>query len=222
MSIPSLPIAFAAGVLSFLSPCILPLVPIYIAILAGASTTSQVSRQLTFFRVLSFIAGFSLVFTGLGASAGLIGAVAPAGLLERIAGALLLVFGLFLLASIRFHRLNYELHFGRFPGRAGYLHSFLVGAAFSLGWTPCVGPILGGILALASGSQTVWQGMYLLAAYSLGLGAPFLLFGLAIGSATPVTRWLSRRGSAISALSGLLLMGVGVGMLTNAFARFSF
>ena len=217
----SLPIAFAAGVLSFLSPCILPLVPVYLAILAGASAVSQGSRWLTSLRAISFVAGFSLIFIGLGASAGLIGAMVPPGLLRRIAGALLILFGLFLLASLKFPWLNYELRFGRFSGKTGYLHSFLVGAAFSLGWTPCVGPILGGILALASSSQTLWQGVYLLATYSLGLGIPFIAAGLAVGSATPVIHWLTRRGSIISALSGLLLIGVGAGVLTNVFARFS-
>lgn len=223
MSELSLPIAFAAGVLSFLSPCVLPLVPVYLAILAGGpSLSQQPSRRLVSLQAISFVAGFSLVFIGLGASAGLIGMVAPAALLRKIAGALILVFGLFLLAAPKISWLNYELRFSRsFGAGTGYLRSFLIGAAFSLGWTPCVGPILGGILALASNSQTAWRGAYLLAAYSLGLGMPFIITGLALGTATPVIKWLARRGNIISMLGGLLLIAVGIMMLTNLLAHLS-
>lgn len=213
----SLPVAFAAGVLSFLSPCVLPLVPVYLANLGGASTLApQASRWHTFFHALSFVLGFSLVFTGLGASAGLIGAVASEFWLRRIAGVLLVLFGFFLLAAHRVSWLNYEMRFRKsFGSSTGYLRSILVGAVFSLAWTPCVGPVLGGILTLASSSQTAWQGVYLLLAYSLGLGIPFIAAGLALGAATPLIRWLSRNGNIISLLSGLLLIAVGILILTS-------
>lgn len=213
----SLPIAFAAGVLSFLSPCVLPMVPVYLANLAGASSLSvQASRWHIFLHAISFVVGFSMVFISLGASAGLIGTVVPAGLLHRIAGTLLLVFGLYLLAAAKLPWLNYEMRLGRsFGSSTGYLRSILVGAVFSLAWTPCVGPILAGILSLASSSQTAWQGVYLLSAYSLGLGLPFIAVGLALGTAVPLIKWLNRHANIILLLSGLLLMAVGILMLTH-------
>ncbi len=214
----SLPVAFVAGVFSFLSPCVLPLVPVYLAVLAGAST-SGTSRWLTLFHVLCFIGGFSVVFVSLGASAGLIGAIVPVGFLRHIAGGLLIAFGLFLLASLKISWLNYELRLQRFGGGVGYLRSFTVGGVFSLGWTPCVGPILGGILMLASTSQTAWEGAYLLGVYSLGLGLPFVIFALLLENAQPVRRWLGGWGRILSGLSGVLLIGVGTALLGNVFTR---
>lgn len=217
----SLGIAFVAGVLSFLSPCVLPLALVFIVNLAGASSlTPEISRWRTTFHAISFVAGFSLVFTGLGASVGLIGAVIPIGLLYKIAGSVLVLFGLWLLAAPRIPWLNYEMRLKRsFGNRSGYLRSLGLGAAFALGWTPCLGPVLGGILFLASSAQTAWQGVSLLLAYSLGLGVPFIAIGLAMGSAAPVISWLSRRANMISILSGTLLIAVGVGLLTGFLTR---
>ncbi len=217
----SLGIAFVAGVLSFLSPCVLPLALVFIVNLAGASSlTPEISRWRTTFHAVSFVAGFSLVFTGLGASVGLIGAVVPIGLLYKIAGSVLVLFGVWLLAARRIPWLNYEKRFkGSFGNRSGYLRSLGLGAAFALGWTPCLGPVLGGILVLASSAQTAWQGVSLLLAYSLGLGVPFIAIGLAMGSAAPVISWLSRRANMISILSGTLLIAVGVGLLTGFLTR---
>lgn len=210
--------AFAAGVLSFLSPCILPLVPAYLANIAGASvlTTSPPERRHMLLHTVSFVAGFSLVFIALGASLGLLGAVAPVQLLYNIAGVLLILFGIFLVAATRVPWLNYEkrLSFASVRG-AGYLRSLFVGAAFSLGWTPCVGPILGGILTLAASSQTAWQGVYLLLAYCLGLGLPFVVVGLALGAASRYISWLSRHAFITSIVAAVLLIGVGVLMLTG-------
>ncbi len=211
-------VAIVAGVLSFLSPCVLPLVPVYLANIAGMSVLSSEppGRRYIILHTLSFIAGFSLVFTALGASLGLLGAMAPFGLLQNIAGALLIVFGAFLLAATKLPWLNYEkrLNFTQAKG-PGYLRSLSIGAIFSLGWTPCVGPILGGILALAWSSQTVWQGIYLLLAYCLGLGLPFIGVSLAIGAASRYLRWLSRHAFATSAVSAALLISIGILMLTG-------
>jgi len=217
------PIAFLAGTLSFLSPCVLPLVPVYLAILFGSSSLSpQVSRWTAFWHSFSFVVGFSLIFIGLGVSAGLIGATVPTNLLRNLAGALLLFFGLFLILAPKLPWLNYEMRLSHsFGSGSGYLHSLLVGAAFSLGWTPCVGPILGGILVLASTSQTAWQGFYLLLAYSLGLGIPFIIAGL-VGSTIPLLKRLSPYSHGISLFSGILLMLIGVGMLTNSLMRYAF
>jgi len=212
------PVAFVAGLLSFLSPCVLPLVPVYLANIAGTSVLSSEppSRRHVILHTLSFIVGFSLVFTGLGASLGLLGAMLPPETLRNTAGALLIIFGLFLLAAMKVPWLNYEkrVDFAHVK-RSGYLRSLLIGAVFSLGWTPCVGPVLGGVLALAWSSQTVWKGIYLLLAYCLGLGLPFIAVGLAIGTASRCLRWLSRHAVFTSVASAAFLIGVGVLMLTG-------
>jgi len=217
----SLGIAFVGGVLSFLSPCVLPLALVYVVNLAGASSlTPEISRRRTVLHAVTFVTGFSLVFVALGASAGLIGAVIPTTLLFRIAGTVLVIFGVWLLAARRISWLNYEMRFkSSFGNTSGYLRSLGLGAAFALGWTPCVGPILAGILALASSAETAWQGSYLLLAYSMGLGLPFIAIGLAMGSAVPVVAWLSRRAGAVSVVAGILLIVVGIGLLTGTINR---
>ena len=217
----SLGVAFVAGVLSFLSPCVLPLGLVYIVNLTGASSLApEISRWRVTLHAISFVAGFSLVFAGLGASVGLIGAIVPTTLLYRIAGSLLILFGLWLLAARKIPSLNYGMRFKGSLGKgSGYLRSLGLGAAFALGWTPCVGPVLAGILALASSAQTAWQGACLLLAYSLGLGVPFVGIGLAMGSAAPLITWLSRRANMISVLSGILLIAVGIGLLTGYLTR---
>lgn len=218
------PVALAAGLLSFLSPCVLPLVPVYIANIAGSSvlTASPPSRRYIFLHTLSFVAGFSLVFVILGASMGLLGAMVPLGPLRNIAGALLIVFGLFLIAATKVSWLNYEKHL--LPNRArgtGYLRSLSIGAIFSLAWMPCVGPVLGGILTLALSSQTAWQGVYLLLAYSLGLGLPFIVVGLALGVLSPYLRWFNRHAYLTSIVSGALLIAIGILILTGKLAYLS-
>ena len=218
MSDISLLVACGAGVLSFLSPCVLPLVPVYLATIAGTSVLSSTppSRRHVILHTLSFIAGFSLVFILLGASMGLLGAMIPISLLNSIAGILLILFGLFLVAATKIPWLNYEkrLSFNQAKG-SGYIRSLSIGAIFSLGWIPCVGPVLGGILALASTSQTVWQGIYLLVAYCLGLGIPFLIVSLAIGTISPHLKWLSRHALVTSIVSAGLLITVGILILTG-------
>jgi cytochrome c-type biogenesis protein len=210
--------ALAAGILSFLSPCILPLVPVYLANIAGASvlTPDLPDRRNIFLHTISFIVGFSLVFIALGASLGLLGAAAPQGVLEKVAGVLLIAFGIFLIAAAKIPWLNYErrLDFARAKG-TGYLRSLLIGVIFSLGWIPCVGPILGGILALAASSQTAWRGVYLLLAYCLGLGLPFIAVSLALGAASRYIKWLSRHSFVTSTVAAILLVSIGILMLTG-------
>lgn len=210
--------AFAAGILSFLSPCILPLVPVYLANIAGTSvfTPELADRRHILLHTVSFIIGFSLVFIALGASLGLLGAAVPQGVLEKVGGALLVTFGVFLIAATKVPSLNYEkrLDFSRAKG-TGYIRSFIIGVIFSLGWIPCVGPILGGILTLAANSQTVWQGVYLLLAYCLGLGLPFIAVGLTLGAASRYIRWLSRHAFITSIVAAALLISVGILMLTG-------
>lgn len=223
----SLVVAFGGGLLSFLSPCVLPLVPVYLASLAGAETlaaNTTRSRLTLFLHSLSFVAGFAFVFTMLGAVAGITGyaiSVNPA-LLNTIAGSLLIAFGVFMLAALKIPWLNYEKRLSPALGnKTGYLRSFLIGAVFALGWTACVGPILGGILTLASVKATAWQGAYLLAVYSLGLGLPFLVIGIAFDSISPLLKKLHRYSQAIHISGSLLLIAIGVLVLTDKIGWFS-
>lgn len=220
-------VAFGAGLLSFLSPCVVPLVPAYMASLAGPQvleTAVPRERLPLFFHSLSFVAGFSLVFTTLGAIAGLTGyAVNPSiAFLNLVSGSLLIAFGVFMLASLVVPALNFEKRFSPSLGRkTGYLRSFLVGAVFSMAWTACVGPILAGILALALNSATAWSGAYLLVFYSLGLGVPFLVIGIAFDFFTPLLRRIQQYSRIIYVISGLLLITVGIMALLNKLVWFS-
>jgi len=219
-------IAFVAGLASFLSPCVLPLAPVYLASLAGPEIfDSEIKRKRLpiFLHSLSFVIGFSMVFTILGAIAGLVGfAISPHSLVIRlISGSLLIVFGLFMLAALKVPWLNYERRLTPSLGiTTGYLRSFLTGSIFCLAWIPCVSPILGGILALALDSATVWRGTYLLAVYSLGLGLPFLVMGVAFDFITPLLRNINRYSSWIYVISGVLLIAVGILILTNKMSWF--
>ena len=223
----SVAVAFTAGLLSFLSPCVLPLVPVYLASLVGPELfdAKSTGRRLPIFlHSLSFVLGFSLVFTTMGAIAGLTGfAINPSlALLNKISGSLLIAFGLFLLAALKIPWLNYEKRLSPSLGNTtGYLRSFLIGASFSLVWTACVGPILGGILAIALNTATAWHGAYLLAIYSLGLGLPFLIIGLAFDSLLPLLRRIQRYTRIIHVVSGLLLIIIGVLVLTGQISWFS-
>lgn len=214
-------VALGAGVLSFLSPCVLPLVPVYLASLCGPEilNSEAVTKRLpTFLHSLSFVVGFSCVFVALGAIAGMTGfAISPnPALLSRVSGSLLVALGIFMLAALKIPWLNYEKRLvSSAGGSTGYLRSFLVGAIFCLAWTPCVGPILGGILALAMNTATAWKGAYLLAFYSLGLGIPFLIIGLAFGSISPLLKSIYRYSTWVYIISGLLLIAVGALVLAN-------
>jgi len=214
--------AFTAGLLSFLSPCVVPLVPVYLASLCGPEILEpkESRRRIPIFlHSLSFVAGFSIIFVTLGAIAGLTGfAINPSSaLLNKIAGSLVIAFGLFMLAALKIPWLNYEKRLSPSLGSTtGYLRSLLTGAIFSLAWTPCVGPILGGILTLALGSGTAWHGASLLAIYSLGLGLPFLIIGVAFDSISPLLRRIHRYSNLIYIISGLLLIAIGALILTNS------
>jgi cytochrome c-type biogenesis protein len=208
-------VAVLAGLLSFLSPCMLPLVPVYVAHLAGSTDQSLVGaarRNDAFFHSLSFVLGFSIIFIILGASVGFVGFVIQDQLptLTRIAGVALIVMGLHLIGILRIPFLyrTFELNAGATRG-VGYGRSFLVGSTFSVGWTPCIGPILGAILTLAAASGTVWKGTMLLAFYSIGLGIPFIATGLMLGTATASLKKLNRFLPAFEVVGGVLVIVVG-------------
>ncbi|MFC2048506.1 cytochrome c biogenesis CcdA family protein [Chloroflexota bacterium] len=214
-------IAFVAGLVSFLSPCVLPLVPVYLASLAGPEileTKTKRRRFPIFLHSLSFVLGLSIVFSLWGAGAGLVGAalVAYSSVIRLVVGSLLIIFGLFMLATLKVPWLNFERRLKPSLGSTtGYLRSFLTGTIFCLAWTPCVGPILGGILTIALDSATVGQGAYLLAIYALGLGLPFLAIGVAFDFITPLLKSINRYSSWVYIFSGVLLIAVGILILTN-------
>ena len=216
--------AFAAGFLSFVSPCVLPLIPGYISFVSGVSVEEMrgdappaTSRMQVFFTSLAFVIGFSIVFVLLGASATTIGKFmfAKLPILSKLAGAILIVFGLHTMGVFRLAFLEVEkrVHSQRKP--AGPFGAMLVGVAFAFGWTPCIGPILGGILAIAGSKNSVAEGITLLAVYSLGLGIPFLITSLAINQFFGAAKRTRRYYHAIEVASGALLIVIGLLIITG-------
>jgi cytochrome c-type biogenesis protein len=216
--------AFAAGFLSFVSPCVLPLIPGYISFVSGVSveemradTPPATSRLQVFVTSFAFVIGFSIVFVLLGASATAIGKFmfAKLPLLSKIAGAILIVFGLHTMGVFRLAFLETEKRMQSQRKPAGPLGALLVGVAFAFGWTPCIGPILGGILAIAGSKNSVAEGITLLAVYSMGLGIPFLLTSLAINQFFGAAKRIRRYYHAIEVASGALLIAIGVLIITG-------
>lgn len=214
-------LAFGYGLLSFFSPCILPLLPVYIANLTSPEIFEKREKRrrfVIFFHSLSFVIGFSIVFTLFGAGAGLIGAALSAhlDLAKKIAGVLIIIFGVLMLAAMKVPWLNYEKRVN-VKGLTGgsYVRSFIIGAVFPVAWTPCTSWVLGGILLLAGTSQTAWQGAYLLAIYSLGLGVPFLVLGIAFDFIVPLLKNINKYSNWIYIFSGLLMIAVGILILTD-------
>jgi cytochrome c-type biogenesis protein len=216
--------AFAAWFLSFVSPCVLPLIPGYISFVSGVSVEEMrsdvapaTSRLQIFLTSLAFVLGFSIVFVALGASATAVGKFlfAKLPLLSKIAGVILIVFGLHTMGVFRLAFLESEkrVHSQRKP--AGPLGAVLVGIAFAFGWTPCIGPILGGILAIAGSKNSVGEGITLLAIYSLGLGIPFLITSLAINQFFGAAKKIRRYYHAIELTSGVLLIAIGLLIITG-------
>ena len=217
MSLLTFVVAFGAGILSFISPCCVPLVPAYLGYMTGMSVDEMRSAEAdSRLRVLavgvSFVLGLAVVFTALGASASAVGQalIDFRPLLLKLGGIIIVLFGLHLLGAFRLPFLLREkrLDFAGY-GNGGAGGAFLMGGAFAMGWTPCIGPILAGILTLASQANSVYQGMILLFAYSLGLGLPFVLAGLLFSHWTGLRKALQRYASAISAASGVLMVLLG-------------
>jgi cytochrome c-type biogenesis protein len=215
-------VAFAAGLLSFLSPCVLPLVPSYIGFLTGMSLNDlAVRRRAALAHALLFVLGFSLVFILLGASATALGRALNyyQQWLQRIGGALIILFGLICLGVIRAGFLSQERRLEVEQKPVGYLGSALVGMAFGAGWTPCIGPVLGAILGLAATSQDLGRGVLLLASYSAGLAVPFLLAAVALEAFLGWFQRFRRYLPWVMRVSGALLIFVGILMLTGEFTR---
>jgi cytochrome c-type biogenesis protein len=215
-------VAFAAGLLSFLSPCVLPLVPSYIGFLTGM-TLPEVGerRRIALLHALMFVGGFSLVFVLLGASATALGRALNyyQVWIQRVGGLLIIVFGLYCLGVFRLGMLQIERRVHLQDKPVGFLGSALVGMAFAAGWTPWIGPILGGILGLAATEGDVGRGMWLLAAYSAGLAVPFLIAAVAVESFLGWFQRFRRYLPWVMRVSGVLLVFVGVLMVSGEFTR---
>lgn len=219
-------VAFAAGFLSFISPCVLPLIPGYVSFVSGAtldelrggagSAPSAAVRRRTFVASLAFVLGFSLVFISLGASATAIGQVVMSrlSLLGRIGGAVIVLFGLHTIGVLRIGWLYRERR-AQATKPASLLGALLVGVAFAFGWTPCIGPILAAILFVAGAQETVRQGIILLAVYSAGLAIPFLATSLAINHFFSAFAKIRPHYKAIEITSGALLIVIGVLIFTG-------
>lgn len=214
--------AFIAGFLSFVSPCVLPLIPGYISFVSGATLEDMragggAARRQVLLSSLAFVLGFSLVFVALGASATAIGRFIfdKQPILSKVAGALIIVFGLHMMGVFRLAFLENEKRAQSQRKPAGPIGALLVGIAFAFGWTPCIGPILAGILVVAGSRETIGEGVLLLAVYSLGLGVPFLLTSLAIDRFFSVAAAIRRHYHAIELTSGGLLVAIGLLIFTG-------
>lgn len=217
---PTAPIAFLAGLVSFLSPCVLPLVPGYLSYMSGMAGDEDGSPRVTPWVVaVTFVLGFTAVFVALGATATLLGSFLRENqdVLARIGGAFIILMGLVFIGVIKAPFLYREARFHPTPG-AGVWGSFVMGSAFAFGWSPCIGATMGAVLTMAAGRGTTGgpaEGAFLLAVYSLGLGVPFILAGLGVSKLTRVLTWLRDRKRALNLASGVLLIAVGMLFLTD-------
>ena len=223
MSDLSFPLAFLAGVLSFLSPCVLPLVPSYISFITGMSfenLTDKGAKKVTyttFANSLVFSLGFSTVFVALGASSSLIGQwlFQYQDSIRIGGGVLIIVFGLFTAGVLRLDFLQRERKFHLRGRPAGYIGTFLIGMTFAAAWTPCIGPILGSILLVASSEGSTAYGIELLSVYSLGLALPFIASALAFNSFLNYSKSIKKHMRAVMITSGIILVAFGVLLLTD-------
>jgi cytochrome c-type biogenesis protein len=223
--------AFVAGVLSFISPCVLPLIPGYLSFVSGvtldemrgtgsaAAVAPTDARRRAVTMSIAFVLGFSMVFISLGASATAIGSLLMEHLsiLGKIAGVVIILFGLHMMGILRIGWLYSEKRMQTSGKPAGFFGAMLVGVAFAFGWTPCIGPILAAILAVAATQESVGEGVKLLAVYSAGLGVPFIATSLAINKFFAASARIRKHYHTIEVVSGVLLVVVGVLIFTNRF-----
>ena len=220
--------AFAAGLVSFLSPCVLPLVPGYISIISGSSLEQLKAQQkdssllrTVLMNSIMFIIGFSITFIMMGATASWLGQVllSHRDLFSKLAGLLLIVFGIHLTGIFKINLLYRDKRFHNVQQPRGLLGALVLGLAFAFGWTPCIGPILASIMAIAATQETVTQGMVLLGVYAAGLGIPFLLTSLAVNPFLSFYGRFKRHFHTVEVVSGALVIAVGVLILTGTLTR---
>ncbi|MCB4792142.1 MAG: cytochrome c biogenesis protein CcdA [Elusimicrobia bacterium] len=219
--------SFLAGVASFVSPCILPMIPAYITFITGASLdelkSGNVSLRNTFLNALFFVLGFSFIFILLGASATYLGNLIGTNkkIIQWAGGIIIIIFGFHIMGILKLNMLYYEKRMEMKRFSLGYLGAFFIGIAFAIGWTPCIGPILSSILILASTQNTLNQGMMLLTIYSIGLGIPFLITAVFINKTLQFFTAIKRYFRIIEVISGLILIAIGFLILTNNFKFFT-
>jgi len=219
----SLGVSFIAGILSFFSPCILPLIPIYISYITGVSVEELQKGEKEIIKILSltlsFIFGFTVVFVLMGASATAIGnlLLEKKDVLRIIGGAIIIIFGLHLTGILKIKKLYTEKRITFKKKKIGYLGAFLFGMAFSAGWTPCVGPVLSSILIIAANEKTVFRGMILLFFYSLGIGIPFIITSLLLHKLLGTLSKIKRHYKKIEIITGILLIILGILLILNKF-----
>lgn len=220
--------AFAAGVLSFLSPCVLPLVPGYISFISGVNLEDAAERRWqalakATLASLFFGAGFTVIFVLLGATATALGQLlfAELPLIQTVGGIVIVVFGIHTMRLLPIPFLYREVRFFPAGTRGSLPGGFLLGMAFAIGWTPCIGPILAGILAYASTQQTTTQGLILLGAYSFGLGMPFLALAVAMTASEKIVSRVRKHTRAIELISGTLLIALGILVSTGNLSELS-
>lgn len=213
-------IAFSAGLLSFLSPCVLPLIPSYVTFITGLSFDDvQQARRAALTHGVLFVLGFSLIFLAMGAGATMLGQVLIQNRdwISRIGGIIIIIFGLYLLGVLNIGFLSRERRFHVADKPVGYLGTVLVGIAFGAGWTPCLGPILGSILVYTGSQADLGRGMWLLSAYSMGLAVPFLLSAVAIDRFAAFFQRMRKQMVWISRISGAVMIVIGILLVTNYF-----
>ena len=210
-------LAFSAGLISFLSPCVLPLIPGYISYISGSTLNELLEKKsINLFPIVLFTLGFSIVFISFGATATFLGSLVldNSNTLRIVAGTIIIIFSLQIIGLINLKFLNYEKRFET-DKKSGVFSSILVGMAFGFGWTPCIGPILGSILAIASTEESINKGILLLSFYSLGLALPFILSGYLIQKFMIFSKNLKTKMNVINKTGGSLLLITGVLMITN-------
>ena len=215
----SLFVAFFAGIVSFLSPCVLPLIPGYISFISG-QTIQEINsdfQKKVLFRTIFFTLGFSVVFISLGATATTIGhfLFSNSKLITSIAGIIIIIFSLQLIGIINLSFLNLEARFQNQRNQSGLLFSFITGFCFGFGWTPCIGPILGSILVLASTETSLLSGITLLCAYSLGLAIPFIISGILINKFFIFSKNFKKYINRVTKIGGTILLLTGIAILTG-------
>ena len=217
-------IAFGAGLISFLSPCVLPLIPGYISYISGSTLENLIkNKNLNLLPIILFTLGFSVVFIIFGASATFLGKILLKNSfpLRVIAGLVIIIFSLHILGVFNLNFLNYEKRLDA-KKNSNIFSSFLVGMAFAFGWTPCIGPILGSILILASTTESIYQGIILLTSYSLGLAIPFILAGYAIQKFLLISKNIKQKMNIITKTGGILLFLTGILIITNQLQAIGF
>ncbi len=210
-------LCFAEGILSFISPCILPLLPVYIFYLAGVTDKSQIRRSRLVSNALAFVIGFSIVFVALGATATILGSFLQEHIfiMRKISGIIMILLGLNFVGILKLNFLNTDIHWEYNLTGINFMRSIIFGMVFAFGWTPCVGAFLGSALLLAGNSESIGQGILLLLLYSAGMGLPFILFAVLFDRASGLLNFLLRHNRTVSIVSGLVLISAGLLVYTN-------